>query len=161
MRRTEKRSIFINLKSVFATLFVMGVICGSGYFFGTSYANNTKANLQEAAVDTGDSKDADLWKTVQMRVTAYCPCQKCCGEYAEGITASGHEVSQGDHFVAADRKYPFGTKMIIPGYGSSQPVEVLDRGGAIRGNKLDVFFASHQQALEWGVRYLDVKILVQ
>ena len=51
--------------------------------------------------------------------------------------------------------------MIIPGYSSSQPVEVLDRGGAIQGNKLDVFFASHEEALEWGVQYLDVKILTQ
>ena len=48
--------------------------------------------------------------------------------------------------------------MVIPGYKNSQTVEVLDRGGAIRGNRLDVFFNSHQEALEWGVRHLDVKI---
>jgi 3D (Asp-Asp-Asp) domain-containing protein len=48
--------------------------------------------------------------------------------------------------------------MIISGYNDGQPVKVLDRGGAIRGDRLDVFFASHQEALEWGVRYLDVKV---
>jgi len=37
-------------------------------------------------------------------------------------------------------------------------VKVLDRGGAIRGSRLDVFFHSHQEALKWGVKYLDVKV---
>lgn len=98
------------------------------------------------------------WQTVQMRVTAYCPCPKCCGQYSDGITACGHEIEPSDVFVAADKRYSFGTKMIISGYNNGQPVKVLDRGGAIQGDRLDVFFASHQEALEWGVRYLDVKV---
>jgi len=98
------------------------------------------------------------WQTVQMRVTAYCPCPKCCGEYSDGKTACGHKIRPGDAFAAADRKYPFGTEMVIAGYQNAQPVKVLDRGGAIRGNRLDVFFGSHEEALEWGVKYVDVKI---
>jgi 3D (Asp-Asp-Asp) domain-containing protein len=93
-----------------------------------------------------------------MRVTAYCPCPKCCGQYSDGVTACGHETKPGDVFVAADKRYSFGTEMIISGYNDGQPVKVLDRGGAIRGNRLDVFFGSHQEALEWGVRHLDVKV---
>jgi len=104
------------------------------------------------------SEQPGEWKTVHMRATAYCPCEKCCGKYADGVTASGHKIRPGDAFVAADRKYAFGTKMIIPGYNNAQPVEVLDRGGAISGNRLDVFFNTHQEALEWGVKYLDVKV---
>jgi 3D (Asp-Asp-Asp) domain-containing protein len=61
-------------------------------------------------------------------------------------------------FVAADRKYAFGTEMIVAGYSNSEPVKVLDRGGAIRGNRLDVFFHSPEEALRWGVKYLDVKV---
>ena len=98
------------------------------------------------------------WESIEMRVTAYCPCPKCCGEYSDGVTACGHEICPGDTFVAADGRYSFGTEMLIPGYSNSQPVQVLDRGGAIKGNRLDVFFATHQEALEWGVRYLDVKV---
>jgi len=98
------------------------------------------------------------WEGIQMRVTAYCPCPKCCGKYSDGVTACGHEIQPGDTFVAADRRYPFGTEMLIPGYSNSQPVQVLDRGGAIKGNRLDVFFATHQEALEWGVKYLEVKV---
>ncbi|MBN2272544.1 MAG: 3D domain-containing protein [Sedimentisphaerales bacterium] len=100
------------------------------------------------------------WQTVQMRVTAYCPCEKCCGKYSDGITASGHKIRPGDVFVAADREYAMRTEMIIAGYNNSEPVKVLDRGGAIRGDRLDVFFYTHQEALNWGVRYLDVKVRI-
>ncbi len=100
------------------------------------------------------------WRTVRMRVTGYCPCEKCCGDSADGITANGHRIQPGDTFVAADRRYSFGTEMVIPGYSNSQVVKVLDRGGAIRGDKLDAFFHTHQAALEWGVKYLDVQVRV-
>jgi len=106
----------------------------------------------------GNSEQPGEWQTVQMRVTAYCPCPKCCGEYSDGETACGHKIRPGDSFAAADRKYPFGTEMVIAGYQNTQPVKVLDRGGAIRGNRLDVFFHSHEEALEWGVKYVDVKV---
>ncbi|MBN2317052.1 MAG: 3D domain-containing protein [Sedimentisphaerales bacterium] len=100
----------------------------------------------------------DEWHTVRMRVTAYCPCPKCCGQYADGITACGHVIQPGDTFVAADKRYAFGTELIVPGYTHGQVVKVLDRGGAIKGDRIDVFFHFHQEALEWGVQYLDVKI---
>ena len=100
----------------------------------------------------------DEWESIQMRITAYCPCRKCCGKYSDGVTACGHKIQPGDTFVAADGRYPFGTEMLIPGYSNSQPVQVLDRGGTIKGNRLDVFFVTHQEALEWGVKYLEVKV---
>ena len=172
MKRTRPRNVFAvpaNSKTVFAAFFLVMIICFLGRFVGPSYANgDSRITLLIAALDaaedytersvTSASEDPVQWQTVQMRVTAYCPCSKCCGSYSDGVTASGHKISQGDRFVAADKVYPFGTEMIIPGYKDSQTVEVLDRGGAIRGNRLDVFFNSHQEALEWGVRYLDVKI---
>ena len=97
--------------------------------------------------------------TVSMKVTAYCPCTKCCGTDSPGITANGHKIKPGDVFVAADKRYTFGTELIVTGYNKAQPVKVLDRGGAIKGNRIDVFFHTHQEALEWGVQYIDVKIL--
>jgi len=90
----------------------------------------------------------------RFRVTAYCPCKICCGK-TDGITASGHKIRPGDRFAAADRTIPFGTILDIPGYGK---VPVLDRGGVIRGDSLDVFFDTHRQALNWGIKYLDVAI---
>jgi 3D (Asp-Asp-Asp) domain-containing protein len=94
-----------------------------------------------------------------MEVTAYCPCTKCCGENAQGITASGHDVSYNNsRFVAADNGLPFGTKLVIPGYAGGA-VEVIDRGGAIKGHKLDVFFPTHEEALQWGRQFVEVTVL--
>ncbi len=97
---------------------------------------------------------------IWMEVTAYCACTHCCGPNAVGLTASGKHVSYNDsRFVAADTDVlPFGTKLSIPGYASDQPVEVIDRGGAIKGNKLDVFFPTHEQALEWGRQWVAVTV---
>lgn len=67
-------------------------------------------------------------------------------------------TANGGRFVAADRSLPFGTLVRVPGYADGEPVPVLDRGGAIRNDRLDVFFPSHDEALEWGVRWLDVQI---
>jgi len=95
-----------------------------------------------------------------MRVTAYCPCPKCCGRFSDGITACGHKIADGDRFAASDKKFSIHTELIIPGYNNNRPVEVLDRGGAITGERLDVFFNTHDEALEWGVQYLDVKVRI-
>jgi 3D (Asp-Asp-Asp) domain-containing protein len=101
------------------------------------------------------------WKTVSMNVSAYCPCKKCCEKFADGITASGHHIAKGDVFVAAPRKYPFGTEMVIEGYAGGKVVKVLDVGGAIKGNKLDLFFYTHGEALQWGRRPVNVKVRVK
>jgi 3D (Asp-Asp-Asp) domain-containing protein len=99
-------------------------------------------------------------RLVRMRVTAYCPCEICCGPLAAGITASGRTVAADNgRFVAADPVLAFGTRLVVPGYNGGLAVRVLDRGGAIRGRSLDVYFNSHERARRWGVRYLPVAIL--
>jgi len=100
-----------------------------------------------------------LFYTHIFRVTAYCPCAKCCGKFADNVTASGYIIYDGDRFIAAPPEYDFGTVMLIPGYNESKPVPVRDRGGVIKADKLDVYFDTHQEALNWGVQYLEVKIL--
>lgn len=100
-------------------------------------------------------------RKIMMEVTAYCPCPRCCGPRAQGITASGRRVSyNGGRFVAADtRILKFNTKLLIPGYAGAQPVEVIDKGGAIKGNKLDVYFPTHQEARKWGRQKLLVTVV--
>jgi 3D (Asp-Asp-Asp) domain-containing protein len=100
----------------------------------------------------------EQWQTIRMRVTAYCACSICCGKYADGYTANNHRIRPGDAFVAADKQVPFGTEMIIPGYNGGRCVKVMDRGRLIKGNWLDIFMHTHQEAREWGVRYLDVRV---
>jgi len=98
--------------------------------------------------------------TIRMKVTAYSPDARSCGKFADGITASGYSVlTNGGMMVAADtRLLPFGTLLSIPGYDAGGIVPVLDRGGAIKGNRLDVLFPTHEAALQWGVRDLVVTI---
>jgi len=100
------------------------------------------------------------WQTVRMRVTGYCACPICCGKFADGITACSHRIVAGEKFVAADKFYAFGTEMVIPGYNNDRPVPVLDRGRAIKGNRLDLYFDTHQEALRWGVQYVDVLVKI-
>jgi 3D (Asp-Asp-Asp) domain-containing protein len=105
-------------------------------------------------------QNTERWQVVRMRVTGYCSCPKCCGKSSDGITASQHRIRRGDTFVAADKSHPFGTEMVIPGYNNAQPVKVLDRGRAIKGNRLDLYFDSHQQAKKWGVKHLNVLVKI-
>ena len=87
------------------------------------------------------------------KITAYCPCAKCCGK-TNGRTASGTRATAG-RTVAASGKFAFGTKLNIGGHVYT----VEDRGGAINGNKIDIFVNSHAEALQWGVRYLNVSVV--
>jgi 3D (Asp-Asp-Asp) domain-containing protein len=100
-------------------------------------------------------------RVVAMEVTAYCGGACCCGDHADGVTASGEPITHDDgRFVAADTGLlPFGTRLRVPGYADERFVPVLDRGSAIVGNRLDVFFPDHATAVEWGRRTLDVEVL--
>ena len=84
------------------------------------------------------------------KLTAYCACKKCCGK-SNGITASGARAVEGVT-IAADKRFPFGTKLIIDGHEYT----VQDRGGAIKSNRIDIYFTSHQSALNFGVQYKEV-----
>jgi 3D (Asp-Asp-Asp) domain-containing protein len=99
--------------------------------------------------------------TLYMQVTAYCSCKRCCGPRAMGVTASGHSIRYNSgHFVAADTHIlPFGTKVMIPGYAGGKPVEVIDRGGAIKGYHIDIFLPTHEEAQAWGKKWMQVTVL--
>jgi 3D (Asp-Asp-Asp) domain-containing protein len=99
-------------------------------------------------------------KTMSMVVTAYSPDARSCGDSADGITASLHHVeTNAGKLVAADpRVLPMGSMISIPGYDSGRIVPVLDIGGAIKGNRLDVLFPTHEQARQFGKRRIQVTV---
>ena len=84
------------------------------------------------------------------KITAYCGCAKCCGK-TDGITASGTHVTAG-RTIAAPPEIPFGTKLMINGHIYT----VEDRGGAIKGKRIDIYFESHEEAERFGVQYIEV-----
>ncbi|PAD70832.1 hypothetical protein CHH83_01860 [Bacillus sp. 7586-K] len=82
---------------------------------------------------------------------------KSPGHPAYGKTASGTYVTEG-RTIAMDKSIPFGTKVKIEGFGD-QIFIVEDRGGAIVGNKIDLYMENLSDAQNFGVQTREVTIL--
>jgi len=103
-------------------------------------------------------------KVIRVKATAYCPCKSCTGKDTSSPgynrTASGTQAKRnpnGYSTIAVDpRIIPLGTKVYVEGYGFAV---AEDTGGAIKGNKIDCYFPTHSEALQWGVKYKNVYIL--
>lgn len=93
---------------------------------------------------------------IEFNVSAYCPCVKCCGK-TDGITKSGIKA-ESNKTIAMDKSFPMGTQVMIEGF-EGIIFEKQDIGGAIKGNRIDIFMNTHQEALEFGRRTLKVWIL--
>lgn len=110
----------------------------------------TAEPIEEAA-----EEPASEWKSLgTFTITAYCPCSQCCGVWADGITASGVTATEGVTVAADTNVLPFGTVIRIDGHEYT----VQDRGGAIQGNRLDIYMSDHQTALDWGVQTKEVEV---
>ena len=129
---------------------------------GTQQVAVSRAGAQSAPAGppTFNGRAIRPVKTLRMKVTAYSPDQRSCGRFADGVTASGYSVwTNGMRLVAADtRILEFGSLVSVPGYDGGRPAPVLDRGGKIKGRRLDVLYPTHEIARRWGVRTLDVTI---
>ena len=79
-------------------------------------------------------------------VTAYCPCEKCCGAWADGIAFTGGLATEGQTIAVDPDVIPLGSVVEINGHAYIAE----DIGGAIKGKEIDLFFCSHEDALEWG-----------
>lgn len=102
-------------------------------------------------------------KTITVKVTGYCPCVECCGEWAiknPGITASGTVAKYGT--IAAPSSIPFGTQMKIEGFGD-QIFTVEDTGSAVVYGDgiyvIDVWMPTHEQAYAIGNSIVTATIL--
>lgn len=91
------------------------------------------------------------------KLTAYCPCSQCCGPWANGITATG-VTARANHTIAVDpRVIPYGSTVYIEGLGT---FVAEDCGGAIKGNRIDVFYNTHSEALNSGVTELNPRVYI-
>lgn len=122
----------------------------------TSSSSSTVKKTTPKPVTTVTSAPSNQdGQTYTMRATAYTAyCTGC-----SGITANGTDIRSNPNLkvIAVDpRVIPLGTKVWVEGYGEAI---AADTGGAIKGNKIDVFIPSDGQARNWGVRTVTVKIL--
>ena len=84
----------------------------------------------------------------KFKLTAYCACQICCGEFANGITASGTVPIQGQ--TVAMYGVPFGTKLIV-----DDVVYTVEDRGTPYGH-IDIYMVDHEAAAAFGTREADV-----
>lgn len=116
----------------------------------------TEAKTEEIKKDVATVEEPpELISLGEFRLTAYCKCSTCCGKWANSPTASGVEP-RANHTIAVDTSViPFGTKVIIN--GTTYTAE--DTGSAIKGNRIDIYMSSHDEAMSFGVQYAEVFIV--
>lgn len=102
-------------------------------------------NVSEIST-AGQSKSLGIFK-----ITAYCPCERCSGEWGTR-TSTGATATEGRTIAVDPSVIPYGTEVVIN--GKSYIAE--DTGGAIKGNKMDIYFDSHEAAESYGVQYVEV-----
>lgn len=98
----------------------------------------------------------ESWESLgEFTVTAYCGGSCCCGVWADEdcTTASGEKAVEGVTVAADTSVLPFGTTIRIGG----QEYTVQDTGGAIKGNRIDIYFDSHEDALSFGVQKMNLE----
>ena len=89
------------------------------------------------------TNNKNVKKIGTFRCTAYCGCGACCGG-GSGRTASGTTPTAGRTIATDPSVIPLGSKVVINGH----TYVAEDTGGAINGNVIDVFFASHSEAFQ-------------
>ena len=122
-----------------------------------------EVEISQPPEDPQESEKIDAaldWHYIEnVTLTAYCPCFSCCGEYSmnrpNGIvyTASGAEA-QAYHTIAVDTDViPLGAWVEIDGH----TYHAEDVGGGVCGNHIDVYFDSHDDAVEFGRQMANVR----
>lgn len=88
------------------------------------------------------------------KLTYYCACELCC-DVETGITATGTPVIEGQTIAVDPNVIPYGTQVIINGHVFTAE----DCGGAIKGNRIDIYVNDHNKANALGVNYADVYLM--
>ncbi|MED3642049.1 ubiquitin-like domain-containing protein [Caldifermentibacillus hisashii] len=128
----------------------------------TLISENVMENATDKIVAVGTkemtqlvSRGTETGKEFYVSSTAYtASCNGCSGKTAIGIDL---HANPGAKIIAVDPSViPLGTKVYVEGYGYAV---AADTGTRIKGNKIDVFFASQSDAYRWGQRTVKIKIL--
>lgn len=105
-------------------------------------------------------KQAHLWakletgKRFTINASAYTAAADECGK-SDGITASGLKVEE-NRTLACPANFPFGAKIAIEGMGVYR---CEDRGGAIKGNHIDIYMETKAEAFAFGRQHLEAEIV--
>ncbi|MFS0784134.1 ubiquitin-like domain-containing protein [Bacillus sp. 1P06AnD] len=118
-------------------------------------AVGTKAAVSASTSSGNTSYTGGGGQEMVVNATAYTAgCNGC-----SGLTATGYDLRSNPNakVIAVDPSViPLGTKVFVEGYGYAI---AADTGGAIRGNKIDVFFSSKSKAYQWGKRSVKIRVI--
>ena len=115
----------------------------------TTTMATTEAAIQE---DVKDVIQSSSW-TGTFRVTAYCGCPSCSEGYGN-LTSTGVSAIEGRTIAVDPSVIPYGSRVWING----NIYIAEDCGGAIKGNRIDIYMSDHARAQNFGVQYLDVAV---
>ncbi|HPN54882.1 MAG TPA: 3D domain-containing protein [Candidatus Moranbacteria bacterium] len=104
-------------------------------------------------------KQADKWDNLpkgqfKINASAYTAAADECGK-SDGVTASGLKVKE-KRTIACPKEFPFGAKISIEGMGI---YTCEDRGGAIKGNKIDIYVETKKEAFDFGRQHLMAEVV--
>lgn len=91
----------------------------------------------------------------EFTITHYCSCEKCCGKWADGITASGSTATENRTIAVDPSVISLGSVVYIDGVGE---FVAEDTGSAIVGNRIDIYCGSHEEAITRGIEFREVFI---
>lgn len=113
--------------------------------------------VEDKPVEDEPDEERELLELGTFKITHYCPCSKCCGKWADGITATGTKATQGRTIAVDPDVIPYGTEVMVVYEDGSEAVYIAeDCGGAIQGNRIDIYMDSHEAALIGGIKSAEV-----
>lgn len=154
-RRQRIRANLTGLAVIGAAVCAGALLGGGAAYSITEPREPAKASFRPVVVQTmaAPYEEPELVSLGTFTVYAYCPCETCCGQWSGGPTASGVMPEEGRTVAADWDVLPAGTEIYIDGIGWRT---VEDTGGAIRGDTIDIFFESHEEAAAFGVQQVEL-----
>jgi 3D (Asp-Asp-Asp) domain-containing protein len=105
---------------------------------------------EELPYENVQRRELTLVSIGDYKLTAYCSCERCCGKWSQfNKTASGTTPQQGR--TVACNSLEFGTRIVING-----SVYTVEDTGNMGTNVIDIYFNSHEAALNFGEQYAEV-----
>ena len=172
-RQQRRKALNQRFRRMFLVALLMGL--AMGFVFGRCSAVNSKtpdapvesdqltAVIPDAALEpvepplVEEPAEPEPVLLGSFRITAYCSCEKCCGERPNGIVygAAGVELKAG---VSCASPLPLGTVVEVEGLGEyivqDRPAQwVIDKYGE---NQIDIYFDNHEAASAFGLKQLNV-----
>lgn len=154
---TLRFNLFMTVLAItFITFVLIVAMCANIHTEIEKQGEEIKAIKKAVTISEPKPADepAEELTALQITATAYCPCKKCCGK-TDGITATGTKATAGRTIAVDPSVIPYGTEVIIN--GNTYVAE--DCGGAVNGNDVDIFFDTHEEALNFGRQVLTAYVL--